>query len=206
MDYFAPLLAHLFSQLLKDSNQSIPKYFLESALFFLHKKSSRSDPNNYRSIVVQNAYLKTLMSVLNHRISDWAETNNVLPLYQFGFRKHRSTMGAITLLHEAVKGATKPGGKKVYACFIDLRKAFDCICRKKLFEHLQKIGLPHRLCEIVLFAFENVNICIRSGSDLSSPFNTRKGTPQGDATSPTLFSLYLCDFEESLVPDGPLVF
>ena len=138
---------------------------------------------------------------------NWADETNQVPDFQFGFRKGRNTLGAVSLLYEAVlPGLTAGSKKKDFACFIDLRKAFDSVNRKKLFEHLQKIGLHPVICELLLFAFNNLKISINSGGIFSKFFETRVGTPQDDSVSPSLFSLYLNDIEDAIVHEGPKVF
>ena len=35
--------------------------------------------------------------------------------------------------------------KKIYFCFIDYTKAFDCVDHNKLWKILQEMGIPHHL-------------------------------------------------------------
>ena len=77
------------------------------------------------------------MSVCSSRLTGYAESAGILPDFQFGFRKNRSTFGAAALLHEAINSRLQRG-EKTYAAFIDFSKCFDSIDRSKLFIKLYK--------------------------------------------------------------------
>ena len=55
-------------------------------------------------------------------------------------------------------------------------------------------------------SFNGLRNRIKASDSLTMPFNSTIGTPQGEATSPTLFSLYLNDIEEAFSHNGPSVF
>ena len=76
-------LASFFSQCLNKSY--FPVQWLESILFFIHKKGDSKDPNNYRSIAIQNPFLKVFSSLLNNRILKYVNSLGILPVFQFGF-------------------------------------------------------------------------------------------------------------------------
>ena len=50
------------------------------------KKGDNSDVNNYRGITLTSIFSKMLSIMLEKRLRDWAEINNVMTEYQFGFR------------------------------------------------------------------------------------------------------------------------
>ena len=57
--------------------------------------------------------------------------NCEFPDVQAGFRKGRETRHQITNIHWIIKKA-KEFQKKIYFCFIDYAKAFDCVDHNKL--------------------------------------------------------------------------
>jgi len=61
----------------------------------LHKKGDPNDVNNYRGITLVSSFSKMFTSILNKRVNDWVENNNIVSDAQFGFRKGRSTVDAI---------------------------------------------------------------------------------------------------------------
>ena len=194
-DNLAPLLCQVFNQCLSTSR--FPLSWLESIIFFLHKKGCVTDPNNFRSICIQNPFLKLFSSLLSQRLLKFACMEDILPTFQFGFRPNRSTTGAASLLYETVHHRLSQG-KKTFACFVDFSKAFDSVDRTLMFVKLQSLGIPSAFCRLFFFILQNSKSVIRSGSALSSPFSSKIGVPQGDPCSPLLFNLFLADLPDSL--------
>ena len=63
--------------------------------------------------------------------------NQELPDAQAGFRKARGTRDQIANIHWIIKKA-REFHKKIYFCFIDYAKAFDCVCHNKLEKFLKR--------------------------------------------------------------------
>jgi len=130
-----------------------PSSWLESSMCFLYKnKGNRDDPGNFRSINVQNPFLKCYNKILMTRLSEFTERNGLLPDEQHGFRANRSCFGAVSLLHEIVTGRLK-ASKRTYVAYIDLAKAFDKVDRTLLFEKLLNMSIPLKACA---FLFNSV--------------------------------------------------
>jgi len=68
--------------------------------------------------------------ILESRISQWAETNDLRAKGQAGFRKDFRTTDNLFILHILTK-QTRFQKKKLYTCFVDFKKAFDTV-RKDL--------------------------------------------------------------------------
>lgn len=189
----SPLLLTIFNQAL--SSGTFPITWLESVLFFLHKKGSKTEPSNYRTIAVQNPFLKVFMTLLCTRMSSFAETKGLLPDLQFGFREFRSCPSAVSLLFHTASSRLSEK-KRTYVAFIDFTKAFDKVNRTLLFTKLQQLGFPRHLCELIFYLLSNLQFRVRQDKLLSPPFHTEIGTPQGDPLSPLLFSLFLSDLPD----------
>ncbi|KAG1672160.1 RNA-directed DNA polymerase from mobile element jockey [Nymphon striatum] len=130
----APLLLRIFNYAL--STGYFPECWLETVLFFLHKNGSKSDPSNYRTIAIENPFLKVFMLLINSRMTQYAESESLLPDFQFGFRPNRNCMSAVSILFEMSK-ARLVNHKRTYCAFMDFSKAFDKIDRNLLFQKLQ---------------------------------------------------------------------
>ena len=63
-----------------------------------------------------------------------------LPDVQAGFRKDRGIRDQIANIHWIIEKA-REFQKKIYFCFIDYTKAFDCVDHNKLWKILQEIGI-----------------------------------------------------------------
>ena len=72
--------------------------------------------------------------------------NHELPDVQAGFRKGRGTRDQIANIRWIIEKA-REFQKKIYFCFIDYAKAFNCVDHNKLWKILQEMGIPdHLIC------------------------------------------------------------
>lgn len=84
--------------------------------------------------------------------------------------------------------------KPTYFLFIDYVKAFDRVSRLKLWNILERRGIPLHLIEIIKSFYNGSNINIKISGKLSNKFiTTNQGVRQGCSLSPILFNLYLDD-------------
>ena len=65
-----------------------------------------------------------------------------LPDVQAGFRKGRGIRDQIANIRWLIKNAREFQKKKIYFCFIDYAKAFDCVDHNKLWNILKEMGIP----------------------------------------------------------------
>ena len=70
--------------------------------------------------------------------------NQELPGVQAGFRKGRRIRDQIANIHWIIEKA-REFQKKIYFCFIDSDKTFDCVDHSKLWKILQEMGIPDHL-------------------------------------------------------------
>ena len=85
---------------------------------------------------------KVMLKILKARLQQYV--NCELPGVQAGFRKGRGTRDQIANIHWIIKKA-REFQKKIYFCFFDNTKAFDCVDHNKLWKILQEMGLPDHL-------------------------------------------------------------
>ena len=114
--------------------------------------------------------------------------NRELPDVQAGFRKGRGTRNQIANPHWIIIKA-REFQKKIYFCFIDYAKAFDCVGHKKLWKILKEMGIPdHLTCLLNLYA--GLEATVRTGHGTIDWFQIGKRVRQGCILSPCLFNLY----------------
>ena len=82
---------------------------------------------------------------------------------------------------------------KVFACFIDFKKAFDTVWHDGLFHKLQQIGIDGNFLGTLKHMYKNTKCAIKLGDQLTQFFQCKKGVRQGDPLSPTLFNIFLND-------------
>ena len=80
--------------------------------------------------------------------------------------------------------------KKIYICFIDYAKAFDCVDHNKLWKILKDMGLPYHLTCLLRNLYASQEVTVRTGHGTTDWFQTGKGICQGCILSPCLFNLY----------------
>ena len=87
-------------------------------------------------------------------------------------------------------------GEALYWCFVDFKKAFDTIPRKKLWERMEKLEVPEEYKSSVARIYEKVRCVVRMGGQQSNFFSSDIKIKQGCPLSPTLFGLCIDELEE----------
>ena len=112
------------------------------------KKKDRTECGNYRGISLVAHAGKMLLKIVARRLSDYCERVGILPEEQSGFRPNCSTtdmMFVIRRLQELVRKKRIP----LYACFIDLTKAYDSVDRTLLWKVLTRFGVPLQMISVI---------------------------------------------------------
>src|SRR3984957_8193015 len=98
----------------------------------LYKDGEKKNVDNYRGITLLSVVGKLYTSILNNRISEWLEKKKKIVEKQGGFRAKRSTTEQIFILKETIQGRRVK--KTTFGCFLDIRKAYDTVCREGLWK------------------------------------------------------------------------
>ena len=78
---------------------------------------------------------------MNDRLTTYCVTHKLISKEQIGFQKNSRTSDHILSLKTLTnKYVVDKKGEKLYACFVDFRKAYDSIWHKALFHKLHGIG------------------------------------------------------------------
>jgi hypothetical protein len=80
----------------------------------------------------------------------------ILAESQAGFRKGYSTIDHIFTLNAIVDKSFSKRGGKLYACFVDLKSAFDSVQREPLFDILMKHGLDGKFMKAIMSVYKSV--------------------------------------------------
>ena len=97
-------------------------------------KGLRSDPDNYRGISIISCLGKLFTALINERLTNFVNENNIIGEEQAGFRSGYSTHDHIFALHSIIDLYLNKFNRKkrLYCAFIDYRKAFDLVDRASL--------------------------------------------------------------------------
>ena len=86
-----------------------------------------------------NALLKVLSIMLNCRLNDFCENNNVINRGQLGFRKNNRTIDQVTTLKTIINKYVYDNKKKLYTCFVDFKRLSIQFGMKGCFINLVRI-------------------------------------------------------------------
>ena len=87
---------------------------------------------------------------------------------------------------------------KIFGCFVDFSKAFDCIPRDILVTKLISCGITGKFLDVIKNIYKNVTSCIKIDGKLSPEFDSQTGVRQGCIMSPLLFNIFMSDLPDFL--------
>ena len=164
----------------------------------IHKEGPRSDPESYRGICLMNCLTKLLCSMMNERVYTFLQNNQTINKAQIGFLKGNRTTDHILTLKAIINKYVHDGKGKLYACFVDFRKAFDSLSHQKLFLKMRKNGLNGNILKLLQNIYKNSECSVKLNGKLTQFFKYEKGVIQGNPISPILFNIYVNDLFDVL--------
>jgi len=164
----------------------------------LYKGGDCSEFDNYRGITVGPVLAKVFVMILESRINQWVETNDLRAKGQAGFRKDFRTTNNLFILRTLTKQA-RFQKKQLYTCFVDFKKAFDIVPRDLLWQVLEGLGISGRILECLRSMYRQDQACFHHPKEgLPPTFLCRIGMKQGCPLSPLLFGLFIDGLKKRL--------
>ena len=80
--------------------------------------------------------------------------------------------------------------KKIYFCYIDYAKAFDCVDYNKLWKILKETGIPEHVTCLLRNLYAGQEATVRTGHGKTDWVQVGKEVRQGCILLPCLFNLY----------------
>ena len=134
LDFFVKLFNALFEK------GVFPERWTESVVLPPFKKGDANNPNNYRGISLCGASSKVYSTIINLKLQERVEMNNITGECQAGFKRNYSTTDHMFTLLVLIRKQFSLN-RKMYVSFIDFENAFDSINRKLLWPILLKNGI-----------------------------------------------------------------
>ena len=164
-----------------------PKSWKESFTIPIYKSGDKNDPNNYRGISLINCLPKIFNTILNNRLIKIIEDQ--LSNSQFGFRENHRTADSIFVLKSLINKYIHKNKNTIYACFVDLRKAFDSVWREALLYKLCKMGVGLHFFKLLKEQYLNTTSSMKRKDQHSVFFNISRGVKQSDSLKITILPL-----------------
>ena len=128
-----------------------------------------------------------MLKILQVRLQQYM--NKELGDVQARFQNGRGTRDQIANICWIIKKARK-FQKRIYFCFIDYTKAFDCVDHNKLWKILKEIGIPEHFTCILKNLCAGQKETLRTRHGTTDWFKIGIGIRQGCILSPCLFNFY----------------
>jgi hypothetical protein len=163
----------------------------------IFKSGNQDLPDNYLPISILPVLSKILEKAVHSQLLDFLESNNLLVESQYGFRKHRSTKLAATLLCDDIRREMDIGNL-IGVLYLDLSKAFDTIGHSLLLNKLESYGVKDKELQWFTSYLFNRTQVVEIGITKSIAESVYCGVPQGSILGPLLFLLFFNDIADSL--------
>lgn len=165
-------------------------------IFPIHKEGDEDEVKNYREVALLDSGYKLYALILTKRLKGWLEENNKLGESQAGFRERRDTRDHVFVLNSLINNRLKRKNGKLYACFVDHKKAFNSVDRRVLKKKMKKIGLKGKFLRAIDKIYQETLNEIITGEGISEKFRTKIAVKQGCPRNVLLFLIQLEKLEE----------
>ena len=188
-----PIYTKLFN-IIFDTGIVPESWSLGNILPIYKNKGDNKLPENYRPITLLSCFGKLFTAILNVRLTNYFEENEIIDSCQAGFRKGFSTTDNLFILQSLIEIA-KTNKNKLYCTFIDFKQAFDTVWRDGLWTKLSNTNVNGKCFKFIKNMYHNIKSRVTTAEGTSAFFPCLTGVRQGENLSPLLFSIFLNDLK-----------
>jgi hypothetical protein len=146
---------------------------------YLQHKGDPGNPDSYRGITLVSSVGKVFTSILNSRLTKYADLVDMIPNAQAGFRKGYSTTDNIFCLYVLIDIYIYVVWEKLYCTFIDFKKALDTVWRLGLWQKLVKNIDCRKVLKVILKMHNRIKSYVMQNDDISGFFTCDIGCDKG---------------------------
>ena len=181
-----------------------PKYRQTGVIIPILKRSDRKQCTNYTGISLLSlpgkVYVKCLERICREIVESKLEDG------QCGFGPGCSTKNQIFTLKQIFEKFWEYDND-LFACFVDLDKAYDRVPRDKLWKILWEYSVDFQELFVIRSFYCRPEVCDRTNGKQSKPCYVGVGLRQGCALSPLFFIVYMnwidkCSQADECAPSG----
>ena len=164
----------------------------------IHKNGEVQNPDNHRAITLGSCLGKLFSSALLERLIKFRTICCPDPPNQLGFCRGSQTSDHILTFKTIIDKYVTHGKNRLYACFVDYKKAFDRVCREALMYKLSGLGIKGPFFQCIKSMYSNSTTRIKLIKKISAAIDIQIGTEQGHPMSPELFKIFISDLSNEL--------
>ena len=188
-----PIICHLINLFVQQGY--FPENLKVGCITPIFKNGDRKKINNYRPVCSLSPLSKIIEKVINNRMVNFLDDNNIFSKTQFGFRKNMGTEAALLNYIDHLQSKLN-NSEHAISIFLDLSKAFDVIDHKILGTKLYHYGFRGKFLEFILSFIKDRQYFVHINGKNSDTKTVNLGVPQGSTLGPLLFLLYINDMSK----------
>ena len=173
----------------------IPKIWKSANITALFKNGSKTDPLNYRPVLLTSILSKIYKKIIKSSIIQFIDSKVNKHLH--GFVKGKSCLTNLLETMNCIIDIIDQGDP-VDILYFDFKKAFDHVPHKRLLYKLECLGIKGKVLNIIrnFLTGRTFRVCLEG--EFSTVKDVLSDIPQGTVLGPLLFILYINDFPDSI--------
>ena len=168
--------------------QQWPQDWKRSVFFSMPKKNNAKECSNYCTLALISHASKIMPKILEQGFnSTWYKN---FQMFKLDLEKAEESVIKLPTSIGSSKKQENSRKKKIYWCFIDYIKAFDCVDQNKLWKILKEMGIPDHLTCSLRNLYAGQEAKVRTSHGTTDWSQIEKGVSQGCILSRWLFNFY----------------
>jgi hypothetical protein len=177
----------------------LPAAWMRAVKVPVRKKGSGDEFEHYRGCTVLSVVGKVFGMVVEARLREFCESRGLLSEWQFGFRAGRACRDPLFVVTELLE---RRGGSRVFAGFLDVAKAYDCVWRNGMWSRLKEVGVRGKMLKVIMAVYAKNAVGVKVGGVVHEWYEELTGLRQGCVISPLLFAIYVNDLPKEIEKRG----